>query len=429
MQKRTRTIITPAANGGKPCPVLEETQACNTQPCPCATPVIGEVTQPTCGKPTGFIEIKNLPETDYTINLTGGDKDEQLTGNSSSYFIYNLPPAATYTLRIVTSTGCETVNKVDINQVPSCVITWYRDKDGDGYGGTTTKQSATQPAGFVSVGGDCRDGNPAVNPGATEICDGLDNDCDGLVDEDLPLFTWYRDVDGDGYGRTSPTVLSCRKPSGYADNALDCNDNDRSIHPNAPELEDGKDNNCDGQVDEGLACRKTWYFDRDGDGFGRSSETRLSCIQPAKYVDNADDCNDNDADVYPGAPELCDGKDNNCNKIKDEGCGLITSAEGTKSNNGTKPLAKVPEPELQVSLWPNPARTEVTVSLDAFDPNKKVEIVMLTVEGRAVQAQSVIPQTKGQQVRFNVRTLGAGFYLVKVQQGVLTETKRVVIVR
>jgi hypothetical protein len=106
--------------------------------------------------------------------------------------------------------------------------------------------------------------------------------------------------------------------------------------------------------------------------------------------------------------------------------GLITQNVEKK---GAVDIEEPINPELKVRLWPNPASTEVMVALDEFEPNKKVDLVMMTIEGRAIKSQSVIPQTSGQQVRFDVGGLSAGLYLIKVQQGILIETKRVVIVR
>jgi hypothetical protein len=240
------------------------------------------------------------------------------------------------------------------------------------------------------------------------------------------LVRWYRDADGDGFGRNVGSKLSTTQPRGYVAKPGDCHDGDPTIYPGAPELPDGKDNNCNGQVDEGLECVRTWYQDKDSDGYGRKSNTKQSCIQPQGYVSNADDCHDGDPSIYPGAPELCDGKDNDCDGIKDEDCIMLTSKE---VDNNLHPMAKEPTGELAVRLWPNPAQSEVMVTLDDFARDRKVELVLLTADGRSLKALTILPFAKGQQVRLDVRQLPVGLYLIKVQQGNTVLTKRVVVKR
>ncbi|MCB9761984.1 MAG: hypothetical protein H6739_19330 [Alphaproteobacteria bacterium] len=194
---------------------------------------------------------------------------------------------------------------------------WYPDADGDGFGDGEHADASCDPIeGWSRSDADCDDGDATVYPGAEEICDGqdngcdgggdpagcevtapeqcdgLDNDGDGLVDEGL-TGPWYPDEDGDGFG-TAEGAEDCLEESdqedGWASNADDCDDGDASV---------------------GVGV---WYADVDGDGYGDPEVTWTDCAgAPAAYVDNGDDCDDSDAGVRPGAPELCDGRPNDCN--------------------------------------------------------------------------------------------------------------------
>jgi hypothetical protein len=127
---------------------------------------------------------------------------------------------------------------------------------------------------------------------------------------------FYKDKDGDGYGDANDQTLACTQPSGYVSNSSDCNDNDPNINPGKTEICDSKDNDCDGQIDEGVLL--VFYRDKDGDGYGDANDQTLACAQPTGYVSNSSDCNDNDPDMNPAKTEICDRKDNDCDGQIDE---------------------------------------------------------------------------------------------------------------
>ncbi|MFM7199598.1 MAG: MopE-related protein [Myxococcota bacterium] len=196
--------------------------------------------------------------------------------------------------------------------------TFYRDEDGDGYGAAeNTTAACTVPPGYVSNAADCDDTRADVHPDGTELCNQRDDDCDTQVDESGG-FQWYLDQDNDGYGQDSVTTQACEKPSGYASQAGDCNDQSPGTYPGAQEQCNSVDDDCDTLVDEGVVT-STWYLDQDGDNYGQSSSTQQSCARPANYTDKSGDCDDTKASVYPGAKETCNNIDDNCSGTVDEG--------------------------------------------------------------------------------------------------------------
>ncbi|RJQ15337.1 MAG: hypothetical protein C4560_10850 [Nitrospiraceae bacterium] len=196
---------------------------------------------------------------------------------------------------------------------------YYLDHDGDGYGNPfVTTSVCLPPVGYVTDNTDCDDENASANPGAAEVCDLVDNDCNGQIDEGFALYTYYRDLDEDAYGNPSDLLQRCTQPPGYAANDADCDDSNASINPAAVELCDFVDNNCDGQIDEGFTWN-TYYRDYDRDGHGTYVMPILACTMPDGYSANNADCNDSNAAIHTGAAEICDGMDNNCSGIIDEG--------------------------------------------------------------------------------------------------------------
>jgi hypothetical protein len=207
--------------------------------------------------------------------------------------------------------------------------TWYADSDGDGYGDPGSVSTAcSQPSGFVSNSSDCDDGNAATNPTSYEICDGVDNNCVAGIDEAgaLNATNWYVDADADGYGVPGTPVSSCSEPSGYADNTADCNDDPTNggadIHPNATEVCNGVDDDCDGTPDDGAVDAGLWYADVDGDDYGDPDVSELACTQPTGSVQDNTDCEDDPnnggAGIHPNATDHCDSINNDCDSEVDE---------------------------------------------------------------------------------------------------------------
>ncbi len=206
--------------------------------------------------------------------------------------------------------------------------TWYADADGDGYGDPlTTDHACSAPSGYVGDDTDCDDAASTVNLGATESCNSIDDDCDGLVDDDdsslVSAGVWYSDSDGDGYGDASTTTSACTAPSGYLADATDCDDGDSDVHPGADEYCNGVDDDCDGDIDGSDSVdADTWYADLDIDGFGDPLSAIVACEQPSGYLTDGTDCDDHDNAVNTAASELCDGVDNDCDGLTDDATAL-----------------------------------------------------------------------------------------------------------
>ena len=174
---------------------------------------------------------------------------------------------------------------------------YYVDHDGDGFGASDSRVEACEmPSGYVPSDGDCDDTREAARPHATEVCNGLDDNCDGIIDEGV-LLTFYQDADGDGYGKGGVSTTGCTAPAGYSALNGDCNDARGQIRPGAPEVwYDGKDMDCAGDDD----------YDRDHDGY-----------RHWRY--GGDDCDDDAPAVHPGAEEhRRDGRDEDCNRCDDD---------------------------------------------------------------------------------------------------------------
>ncbi|MFT5454796.1 MAG: hypothetical protein ACI9K2_001274 [Myxococcota bacterium] len=175
-------------------------------------------------------------------------------------------------------------------------------------------------------GDDCDDSRADVNPSRPEICNGdeaLDDDCDGLVDEDDPdidvftLTAWTLDLDGDGFGTDSALDIqfACQQPDGAGYANTDCDDSRADINPDMPEIcnpDEPVDDDCDGLIDDADPdvsedSYLEWYADRDGDGFGSGVDFEYACSRPDGTAPSDDDCDDADPTVGPPSLWYPDG--------------------------------------------------------------------------------------------------------------------------
>jgi hypothetical protein len=366
---------------------------------------------------------------------------------------YTATMSGSYTVVVTNASTCSsTSTAVVVTTIAN--VDYFADADGDGFGDVTTLISTcVQPQGYVTSSSDCNDNNAAIFPGAQEICNDIDDDCNQLIDDGLVFTTYYADVDGDSFGDLNNPLDACSVPNGYVTNNTDCNDNNVNQNAASAEICNGEDDDCDGTIDNGITFLD-YYADADGDGFGAGDVISSCSDLGAGYVSNNTDCDDSNSNTNPSATEICNTIDDNCDGQIDEGVQTVYFIDNDGDTYGnpsvsilacTQPIGYTPddsdcndnnasinpgaediagngidencdgqidnsifELNATINLYPNPTRSELNIQIsNALVGN---EMYIFDAVGKLVYKQQLLST----QTNVSVSNLADGNYIVRV---------------
>lgn len=309
------------------------------------------------GNSVQFTENSSGGATGYSWTFEGGSPS---TSNAANPLItYNTAGTFDVSLTVSNASGSNTLTLSNYITV-AATNTYYLDSDGDGYGlASSATQGCVAPNGYITVAGDCNDASASIYPGASEICNNLDDDCDTSIDEgfdaDQDGFTTCEGDCNDNSAIVYPGAMEiCNGADEDCDTAIDenfdvdqdgvtvcggdCNDNNASVYPGATEIcGNNVDEDCSGALNNGCPVY-VFYADTDGDGYGSLSNSITSYVNsaPPGYASVSGDCNDNAGTIHPNATEVCGNTtDDDCDGFINEGCVTSVVANDNKSNATT----------------------------------------------------------------------------------------------